>query len=222
MNLPLNLRQLLKHAEASRDAAAWEALARNLMAEKSPASARPKARKAKSARAPKMRGVEDQYLTLTERRALGLPPAKDGRIGAGEYVTVLVEFADGVKMLAGQYPRAKDPANRTAAIIGARARYLRLKSDGMRIHPKARIPKVARVTELAPDQVEAWRDRCHAIRSALQAFLFAPHWDGETPRNIDWVNRANFAAPSSALQNALREHGSKPNWWRAEYRGEGT
>jgi hypothetical protein len=48
MNMPLNLRQLLKHAEAAPTAAAWEALARNLMAEKgfSAARARPAAKPA--------------------------------------------------------------------------------------------------------------------------------------------------------------------------------
>ncbi len=229
MNLPLNLRQLLKHAEACNDAKAWEAFARNLMAEKNlvPAAGG-RRRKPAPARAPKLRGTDERYLTLTERRALGLPPAKDGKIGGGPYVFVLVEFADGVKMLTGQYPRAKDPADMTQAVISARARYLRTNSGGVRISPKARIPAVVKVTAIAHDQVEAWRDRCHQICEALDAFTFAPHWQDGMPRSIAWVARQAFAwreqngpdAPLSPWDRILSDHGHLPAWWRLEYRGE--
>lgn len=226
MNMPLNLRALLKHAEASKEAAAWEALARNLLAEKGFTAAR--AKPSKKPATPKSRGVTQAWLTLTERRALGLPPAKDGKIGAGAYLNVLVEFADGVKMVAGQYPRAKDPLDRTQAIISARARYLRIASGGQYISPKARIPQVVKVTPIAGAELETWRDRCAAIRSALEAFTFAPHWDQGIPRSIAWLRlealRARAengpGAPLSASAKLLAAHYAKPIWWRVEYRGE--
>jgi hypothetical protein len=173
--------------------------------------------------------VDERYLTLTERRALGLPPAKDSKMGAGDYVNVLVEFADGVAMVAGQYPRAKDPADRAQAIISARARYLRIKSGGIRISPKARIPAIVRVTAIAADQLEACRDRCYLVREALDAFTFAPHWQDGMPRSIAWVqaqarqarDQAGPGAPLSSWERILQDHFSMPAWWRREYRGEG-
>lgn len=169
---------------------------------------------------PKRVKTEDvRTLTLTERRARNLPPAKAQKIGGGDYVNVLVEFADGVAMLAGQYPRRHDPADRSEAIISARARYLLIKSGGIRLDHRAKIPAVARVVELAPGaETEAARERCYHIRAALETFYFAPHWENGEPKSIAWVKlRRNMEPKLAAI---AREHANKPLWWRIEKRND--
>lgn len=217
MNMPLNIRALLKHAETSREAGAWEALARNLMTEKG--LARPPARaKAKTpARKSLAAAIDPATLTLTECRAKGIKAPRE-RFAGGAYVWVLVEFKNGQRILTGQYPRAGKPDSRGAAIGNARARLLLAMSGGVRMDAAAKCPAVRGVRDITdPEEIERLREECFRQRAAFETFQHAPYWDGNTPRNVDWVNRANLAAPVPALAHALRAWGSRPAWHRATY-----
>lgn len=225
MTLPVNLKALLAQAERTQSAAAWEALARNLMREKGfiKPKAKPAAKKAKPA------AIDPATLTFTECRARGITPLRE-KFGGGAYVYVLVTFKDGVRILAGQYPRAKDAANRSAAIGNARARYLLTVSGGLFMDAKAKIPAVASVRDIVDaSELEQLRDACARQRAALETFLYVPHWDGDTPRPMSWVKEryrdSVRITPDGRRVDAdpkwvalIVEHDQKPLWWRMTYR----
>lgn len=148
-------------AEAAGDVALLASIARQLLGN----VPRARATKAKPA-------TDDSYLTLTERRALGLPIPKDGKMGADKYRWVYVEFENGFRCVTGYYPRAKKPDDITPAIISARARYLGALSGRILDARKAcDVPRVTGARIITDQEAEELRRPCRRMRTALEAFL---------------------------------------------------
>jgi hypothetical protein len=162
MTLSLNIASEIEAAALAGDSALLASIARALLAGgKKPAT---KARKSAQA-------VDSRYLTLTERRALGLPPLKRGKIGGGVYRWVLVEFASGFRMVTGQYPDAKAPDDLTQAVISARARYLGILSGRyLNARYSAQVPAILSVRQISRDEALDMRESCQTMRHALAVF----------------------------------------------------
>lgn len=150
----------IEAAELAGDTAALAAIARAL------AGSSFKPVKAKSAAT----DAGQQYLTPTERLALGLPALKDGKIGGAPYRWVLVTFANGYRSLVGYYPRVKNPDDLTPAVISARARYLLILSGQFLDASKAdQVPAIASTRVLTdPAEIDRERIECMHLRLAFE------------------------------------------------------
>lgn len=169
MNMHTDLQFQIDQAELAGDVYALASILRQMLIERAGFTAtKPKPAK------PRAAAGDDRYLTNTERRAKGLPEYKDGKFGGGTYRWVLIEFANGMRVLNGCYPRAKNPDDLSPAIIGARARYLLTMGGGRLIDPKAakRVPRVTSARELT-DAAEITRERLACLRmgNALETFI---------------------------------------------------
>lgn len=161
--MTINIAAEIEAAELTGNSALLAAIARQLLASSAPTK-KPATRARKGS-------SELAYLTLTERRALNLPPIKRGKIGGGVYRWVLVEFANGVRMVTGQYPDAKNPDDLSQAVISARARYLGILSGRyLSARYSADVPTVTNMREIGAEDAQQMRTSCQNMRMALEAF----------------------------------------------------
>lgn len=176
MNMHTDFRSQIASAETAGDVHGLAALCRQLLAERAGLESKPKPRPAPRARA--KGGELEQYLTNTERLARGLPWLKDGKIGGGCYRYVLVSFANGLRILNGCYPRAKNPDDLSPAVVGARARYLLAIGGKPQIDARdaKRVPRVTSARVISdPLEIERERAACIAMRLPLEARQNAEH-----------------------------------------------
>ncbi|HEY2068261.1 MAG TPA: hypothetical protein VGG48_01805 [Rhizomicrobium sp.] len=216
-------------ALAANDAVTLAALVRNLLERQAPAKPQRKsARPAKRARNMLDPRNNPRLLVPSEREAAGMAPAAREKFGSGEYAWVLVTFADGYRILAGQYPRAKFPGDFSHAVSSARYQRLLFASGGEHVAADAKCPRVTAADQLTdPAEISAWRDRCFDMRAAAECFAFVPYWEGDVPRSIDWVGQrarearelAGPLAQPSSWDRILTAWFRKPLWWRCQFGG---
>lgn len=180
MNAMLNLSSEIASAEHAGDVNLLAAICRQLLLERT--GSKPIALKPTAPSKPIKIG-DEELLTMTERKALGLPVERKTKFKRdGVYRFVLVEFANGYRQLTGMYPREKNPESLAPAMASARARYLLILSGGRFIDAgKAKkLPKIksARVVSDA-QELEDLRYRCLDMRTALEAFT--PGFDETYP-----------------------------------------
>lgn len=195
MNAMLNLSSEIASAEHAGDVNLLAAICRQLLLERTggkPIVLKPTA-PTKPTKAPAI--ADEELLTMTERKALGLPLERKTKFKRdGAYRWVLIEFANGYRQLTGMYPREKNPESLAPAMASARARYLLMLQGGRFfdqntvLRAAKRLPKItgARVVS-NPVELEDLRYRCLDMRTALEAFT--PGFDDLTPEARSMVNR---------------------------------